>query len=843
MHKALIVIHAHFYQPPRENAWTEEIERQESAAPYHNWNQRILAECYRPNSCARVVSVSGKIVHILNNYEWTSFNFGPTLLDWLEKADPLVYERILRADRNSLERWGSGNAIAQIYNHLIMPLANDRDRRTQIAWGMANFRRHFGREPEGMWLAETAADEPTVEALIEAGVRFTILAPHQAARIRPMGSGEWALVSGHTLDTSRAYRIYSKKYHPTGNPGAYLDVFFYNGSVAHAVSFGNLLSDSTHLCGALAEAARNWRHAAPFISIATDGEVYGHHRKFGDMTLAYAIHKGLADHGLELTNFGAYLKSHPPTHEVELNRGPQGLGESWSCAHGVGRWREDCGCHTGGKPEWDQKWRAPLRNALDELRDRLAILFEEEGGKSLIDPWRARDRYIQVVMDRTPQRIEEFFREEGLPGLDADRRAAALTLLEMQRNALLMYTSCAWFFADISGIETVQVLQYAKRAMQLANSLTSVDFERPFLERLEGAKSNIRRKKNGKMIFITDIKEKAVTPEKVVHHLAVMNLMEKSGNPFPRAFHVRQTDYERFDTAGSALLVGRVALEPRAIPVRSAYLYALVSQGGHQLHSFVMKEENGLTFRKLSDRISTAYHKGVRTAQLLLKRTFHTKPFNFKDLLPEYRRKFRDALIERTLEGAGLPCADAATRLKGLAAHLNHFDPGLAAGVKAAVLLGLSQKLKSILKRLESSPDDLAPFGDLKALFETARLYDLELDAAAVERTLSGLALGLARSIRDEASSEGCESAIKALRTALDLNLRLDLTEAQNALYDLARRVCLTGARATPTGTERDSEVTSCPLNHDRELTVSMMKLADMMGFELGGDSASLEIT
>ncbi len=835
MNKPLIVIHAHFYQPPRENAWTEEIDLQESAAPYHDWNRRILAECYRPNSCARVVSASGKIVHIINNYEWINFNFGPTLLDWIQKADPRVYERIIQADRNSLERWGHGNAIAQVYNHIIMPLANDRDRDTQIAWGAANFRHHFGREPEGMWLAETAANQDTMEALIRAGVKFTILAPHQAGRIRMLGSDEWTWVSAQGLDTSRPYRCFSKQYHPQTNPDAYLDVFFYNGAVAHAVSFGDLLSDSTLLCDALSQQSRGGGSGlTEFISLATDGEVYGHHRKFGDMTLAYAIHKGFADHGLELTNYGTFLESRPPTHEVEISRGPQGLGESWSCAHGVGRWKEDCGCHTGGKNDWDQKWRTPLRAALDGLRDRLSVLFEEEGGKRFADPWQARNRYIEVLMDRTPQKIEQFLREEGLPGLSAGERASAMTLLEIQRNALLMYTSCAWFFSDISGIETTQVLQYARRALRLAGTLTSVDLERPFLDALELAQSNIRRKKNGKLIFLKETKDREISLEEVVHHVAVMNLIGNPGDMFPQAFDIRQTDYERIDTAGSALLVGRIELEPRLIPARSAYFYALLHQGGSHANTFVMKDENKASFRKLADLLFTSYNKNLRTVYLLMKRTFPGKALIFKDLLPENRRIFKNALVERSLAQAEESCAAAASRLKGLTAHLNHFDPGMASDVRSAVALGLSYEFKRVLKRLESGPEDLVALGDLGALFETARVYGLCLDSDRTGETLSRLALWRAERIGAEAPVKGCDFSIKLLRTATDLNIRLDLTEPQNLLYEFARGLGLPYHGGS-------SAKGSAGLS--RETVASILKLADLMGFDLGAESASLEIT
>ena len=486
-----LIIHGHFYQPPRENPWTGLIERQPGAHPYHDWNERIQAECYGPNAFVRVLGHGNRDEDLANNYASISFNFGPTLLSWLEWHHPKTYRRILDADKTSAQkRGGHGNAISQAYGHAILPLCNDRDRLTQVLWGLADFRFRFGREPEAMWLPETACNDETLELLIEQGLRYVILAPGQAERVRT-AEGDWHNVSDGSIDTSRAYRYSHRR-----QPGRSIAIFFYDGPLAHAIAFENALRSSQLLVSMFTAAERG-----PLVNVATDGETYGHHFKFGDLTLAHALELEAKDQGLWVTNYGQFLDLYPPEFEVEIKKGTDSEGTSWSCAHGVGRWRRDCGCHTGGEPEWNQQWRGPLRAALDFLRDHAAAQFEEVGGKIFVDPWAARNAYIELILESGHSR-EEFLASQAKQLLSFHEQTRAFTLLELQRNALLMYTSCGWFFSELSGIETVQILKYAARVIELTAEPGLPSPRARFLEMLSEARSNVRELGNGANIYL-----------------------------------------------------------------------------------------------------------------------------------------------------------------------------------------------------------------------------------------------------------------------------------------------------------------------------------------------------
>ncbi|HEY1586760.1 MAG TPA: DUF3536 domain-containing protein, partial [Polyangia bacterium] len=456
MSRAFLVVHGHFYQPPRDNPWLGIVERQESARPFHDWNQRIAAECYTPNAFARVLDDDGRIVSIVNNYELMSFNFGPTLLSWLEDHAPDTYRRILEADVRSLAARGFGNAIAQAYNHAILPLCNERDRRTQIRWGLADFERRFGRRAEAMWLPETAVSMPTAEALIDEGLKFVILSPHQAESARD--GGDWFDVSSATIDPTQPYRLHASS-------GRALDLFFYDGPISSDIGFSGLLFSAASLVGRFSSALVADRGRDQLVHVATDGESYGHHTRWGERTLAYALAVEAPRRDFVVTNYAAYLAAHPPVAEARLKSGPDGEGTAWSCAHGVGRWTRDCGC-SAGTPGFSQAWRAPLRRAFDFVRDRAAALFEREAAPLLRDAWGARDRYV-TAMGRDVAAQDRFLTAEQAHLLDAVERLRALRLLELCRYCQLMYTSCGWFFDELSGLESTQILRYANRALEL----------------------------------------------------------------------------------------------------------------------------------------------------------------------------------------------------------------------------------------------------------------------------------------------------------------------------------------------------------------------------------------
>ncbi|MCU1348292.1 MAG: glycoside hydrolase family 57, partial [Acidobacteria bacterium] len=506
----LISIHGHFYQPPRENPWLEAVETQDSAHPWHDWNERITAECYGPNAAARILDERDSIRRIVNNYSSISFNFGATLLSWLAGKSPATYAAILEADRLSQERFsGHGSAIAQAYNHMIMPLANARDQRTQVRWGVRDFEWRFGRKPEGMWLPETAVDTASLEALAAEGIAFTILEPQQALRVRGIGETEWTSAVGG-IDPTRLYRCNL----PSGRS---IDIFFYDGPISRAVAFEQLLARGENLAHRLAGAFSGSRSHAQLVNIATDGETYGHHHNNGDMALAYALHYIEESRIARLTNYGEYREQHPAECEVEIVEET-----AWSCAHGLERWRSDCGCNTGAGAGWNQRWREPLRHALDWLRDEAAAIFEHQGSNVLRDPWKARDEYIDVVLDRSDANVDAFLARHARDGFANQ----ALELLEMQRNAMLMYTSCGWFFNDVSGIETVQVLQYAARVVQLAEKVSGQSIEPGLLQRLEPANSNLPQHGTARQIYEREVLPMRLDLARIAAHYAVASLFD-----------------------------------------------------------------------------------------------------------------------------------------------------------------------------------------------------------------------------------------------------------------------------------------------------------------------------
>jgi len=471
-----ICIHGHFYQPPRENPWLEAITYQESAYPFHDWNERINAECYAPNTRARILDEKGVVIERVNNYSKISFDFGPTLLSWMEFKAPDTYQAVLEADKISRETFsGHGSAMAQCYSHMIMPLADSKDKYTQVYWGIRDFEFRFKRLPEGMWLPETAVDLETLQIMADLGIRFTVLAPHQAGRLLDHGE----------LDINQPYSVRL-------GAGRSINVFFYNGALSQSLAFENILQDGKCFAEKLMQTDN--ADGPQLLSVATDGETYGHHHKFGDMALAFAL-KYIDDQvDARLTNFAEYLEKFPPQEEIEIIEKT-----SWSCAHGVGRWSSNCGCETGGRPEWNQGWRGPLRKALDWFQCRADSIFVEVGKGLFKDPWEARNRYIDIRINRYDR--DTFLAEQCQNSLDESKKVVVLKLLELQSNAMLMYTSCGWFFNDISGIETEQILLYAGKAIQLAEEISGEVLEPHFLELLELAESNVLEKGNGSQIY------------------------------------------------------------------------------------------------------------------------------------------------------------------------------------------------------------------------------------------------------------------------------------------------------------------------------------------------------
>jgi len=631
-----LCIHGHFYQPPRENPWLEAIEQQDSAYPYHDWNERITAECYAPNGASRILDSDHRIGRIVNNYSCISFNFGPTLLSWLAEKAPETYRDIQNADRCSAERFsGHGSAIAQCYNHMIMPLANSRDKLTQVRWGMADFKHRFGRDPEGMWLPETAVDLETLDILTQHGIKYTILAPSQAKSM----DGED--VSGQRIDPSRAYLLKLAS-------GRSINLFFYDGPISRAVAFEGLLNNGEHFANRLLTAFSDQRDWTQLAHIATDGETYGHHHAHGDMALAYALgfveQKELA----KITNYGEFLALQPPAHEVEILENT-----AWSCVHGVGRWTANCGCNSGGHSDWNQEWRLPLRQALDWLRDTVAPEYENTASRFLKDPWAARDDYINVILDRSPESQERFaaqhFRRKNL---SRGERVTVWKLLELQRHAMLMYTSCGWFFDELSGLETVQVIQYAGRVAQLSQEIFGDSIEQHFVEKLALAKSNIPENQDGAVIYGKFVKPAMVDLLKVGAHYAIRSLFEE----YPETariycYSATSKDYRSKKTGKMRLAFGRVRMTSEITQESEMLMFGVAHMGDHNLHGGVAVFTGEDAYRDLAKSVRDAFSRSdVPDTIHLIDQGFNGRTYSLRNLFRDEQRRVMQEILRPTLK-------------------------------------------------------------------------------------------------------------------------------------------------------------------------------------------------
>lgn len=631
-----LCIHGHFYQPPRENAWLDEIEIQESAAPYHDWNARICAECYSPNALARVLNDKQQLTDLINNYARISFNFGPTLLSWMEKKEPEVYRAVLEADKLSQQNFsGHGSAIAQAYNHMILPLANLRDKYTQVRWGIADFKKRFGRLPEALWLAETACNTETLEVLAECGMKFVILAPGQCAKVRKIGEEKWQDVSGAKVDPKRAYLCNL----PSGRRIA---LFFYDGPISQGIAFSDTLKSGENFAGRLLS-TYNSGSEAQLMHIATDGETYGHHQKFADMALAYCLKYVEDKTDVQITVYGEFLAKNPPQYEAQIFEN-----SSWSCFHGVERWRADCGCNSGMHGGWHQKWRKPLREALDWLRDEMIKTYDTIGRQYFKDPWAARDEYIDLVLDRSLDAQHRFFLKHATEKAWTDR-PGALCLLEMQRFAMLMYTSCGWFFDEISGIETVQIMQYAARAAQLNKQISGVDLEPELIKRLEAAPSNIRDLKNGAVVYQRFVLPQKMSLEKIAAQHAVAVLTDPTLNP-NRAYDCEVKDFAHtlLTAPANHLYYGEMRLFSTITLEERHFAFVVLQQGATSFLSAAMDVPADKD--ALFNTLKTSFEKGrYDECATLIRERFKTV-YPLLSLFKDVQRKVIDSVMNKVYE-------------------------------------------------------------------------------------------------------------------------------------------------------------------------------------------------
>jgi len=773
-----LTIHGHFYQPPRENPWIEAIEVQESAAPFHDWNERVNFECYNPNGVSRIVNSHNKIMDIVSNYQKMSFNFGPTLLSWMETHDPASYERIVEADTLSVqEHNGHGNALAQVYNHIILPLANQRDKHTQIQWGIKDFVYRFGRKPEGMWLAETAIDYDTVDELIECGIKFTVLSPFQAEKVRILNDkhANWVGVGSGNVDPGRAYRCFSKT-----NPDKYIDLFFYDGAISKSVAFDNLLENGEKFIHRLKDGISPYRDYNQLVHIATDGESYGHHTKFGDMALSYILQSRVEQEGFKLTNYAEYLSLEPPKMEVEIK--PV---SSWSCCHGVERWNSDCGCQTGGQPNWNQKWRRPLREALDYLRDELVVVFEKYGAEYFNDVWKTRNDYIDVILDRNEDNTLRFIKKHQKTVLSKDDIIRAIKLLEMQRQALLMYTSCGWFFCELSGIETVQILKYAARAIQLAQEFVDYDIENKFTDILQNAKSNIVELGSGKDIYHKFVKPSVVDVKQFISHWAITSLYRNYDNETDLyCWTIKKKDYRLSKKGRTNLVVGRVVATSKITLEEYDMIFAVIHFGNDEYQCAVRNMNDIMEYNNIKSKLGETFDKEPLTETVrLVDEYFGKKYYTLRDLfskekkeilfdiLADKHEKFIDVFRTLYLEGR-----QPIKQLK---------DVGIDVPVEFKIIAEfvLSKQFNDTIRNAENIFADEVMQKCLKFMEEAQKL-SVELFKEPSQKIFEGKIMRNLVRLTDGFDPPQARKLFNILSASKQLDIRPNIREAQNFYFE-----------------------------------------------------------
>lgn len=770
-----LTIHGHFYQPPRENPWLEAIELQDSALPFHDWNERINKECYNPNSVSKIVDSRNRILDVVNNYEHMSFNFGPTLLSWMEHYAPLTYERIIKADIESISQHnGHGNAIAQVYNHIIMPLANEKDKETQIKWGIRDFEYRFGRKPEGMWLAETAVDDDTLRLLVENGIKFTILSPYQALKFKKEKDKDWTDVSWGNIDPARSY-----KYNIKSAPGKSIDLFFYDGAISRSVAFDELLKDGNKFIKRLKEGVSDLRDYPQLVHIATDGESYGHHTKFGDMALAYILKIKAKDEGFTITNYGEYLEKYRSDCEVDIKQA-----SSWSCFHGVGRWKEDCGCSTGGHPGWNQKWRKPLREALDYLRDELVVLFEQEGAKYFDNVWEVRNNYINVILDRNEINVKKFQHDNFKPDLSDEQKVHAMELLEIQRQALLMYTSCGWFFSEISGIETVQIMKYAARAMQLASKFTTKNLEEKFLNILAEAKSNIPEHGTGKDIFERFVKPSIVTTKQIASLWALSSLYEDfEDEESVYCYTITRHAYKKVQKALSTFVVGHIEIQSKITLQKSNVMFALMQYSGGDFHCSIKEYSDDAEFNRIkTDLIKTFLMNPLTEIIRALDEYFGKEYFTLKDIFIEERRKILQILLRGKLEKFSQTYQEMYDEGKGSIYHLQGLGLKIPDEFKISAAYALSHKFNDIVIHSDGFIDDELIQQAVDLNYE-AKKIDIQLDKSPSNLIFGKKILQNINRLVHSFEIQQADVVLEIFDNIRKLELQIDISEAQNTYF------------------------------------------------------------
>jgi alpha-amylase/alpha-mannosidase (GH57 family) len=770
-----VCIHCHFYQPPRENPWLEAVESQDSASPYHDWNDRITAECYLPNGASRILDGQRRIAKIVNNYARISFNFGPTLLSWMEERAPQAYEKILTADRESLELFsGHGSALAQAYHHIILPLANSRDKYTQILWGIRDFQRRFGRDPEGMWLPETAVDLETLEILSSCGIKFTILAPHQAGKLRVDPKSPWINLYGQGIDSRRAYTCNL----PSGRTIA---LFFYDGAVSRAVAFEKLLFDGANFARRLVGRFDPQGAPAQLIHIAVDGETYGHHHSHGDMALAYALDYIEQNKLARITNYGEYFAQNPPSQEVEILERT-----SWSCGHGVARWQSNCGCNSGANNNWNQEWRRPLRDALDWLRDSLAAPYERGAKELLRDPSSARDEYVRAVTDRSPTNLDAFLAEHAVRDLSSDEEVRALRLLEMQRHLMLMYTSCGWFFDEATGPETVQVLQYAGRAVQLGEQLFGGDREEQFLQRLETVRSSIPDFGNGRNIYERFVRPAMLDLFGVAAHFVISSLFDgydKWDSVY--CYGADLQEVQVLKNGNTKLAIGRARITARVTRAELHFSFAALYCGDRKLSAGIRPCHGDDGFDWFSEQAALAFSDSDLAACLsIISEYFRGATYSLKSLFRDERKRIISQIVHATLVDLDEVYRRAYEQHASLISFLSELHIPLPTILRVSAEFVLGNAIQRCLA--DEKPD----FNQLRRLLDTVRRDGIALAPSikpALSQRFNAQVDRWAQKPEDLDILKGLDGLVAL--TNVGAPFHLDLWQPQNMYYGLLRSI------------------------------------------------------
>ncbi len=762
-----ICIHGHFYQPPRENAWLEAIETQDTASPFHDWNQRINFECYAPNTSARILDENGRISRIINNYAKISFNFGPTLLSWLQTNDAESYRLILEGDKIAQQNNGGfGSAIAQIYNHVIMPLANRQDKITQVKWGIRDFENRFGRKPDGMWLAETAVDTETLEILAEAGIRFTILAPRQVKAFRKQGESEWTIKAA---DSRRPYLFAL----PSGKK---MGIFVYDGDASHSIAFNGLLNSGKAFAAALLDRFSP-DSTAELVNVATDGESYGHHHRHGEMALADCIDIIENMHGVQLCNYAHYLDLFPPEYELQIHEN-----SSWSCVHGIERWRSDCGCNSDGKG-YHQRWRAPLRETLDWLRDELLPFFESEASKYVTDAWAARNAYIDVMMDRSPSSIEVFLEQFARRALSKEETVCVLRLFEMQRNALLMFTSCGWFFDEVSGLETRQILQYACRAIDYAAQLQGPDLHSAFEKKLAVIPGN--EYENCAIAYRKLVLPGRVNLERVGMHVAAASLFEK----FPESFrvfnyHARTAHFERQIEGNQRLVVGQTTVQSAITTSEKQFSFIALYLGQHNIIGNLSTEIDSDSFILMKEKALSGFKKGNLGDVITLMQTFFgLEKFTIQDLFYDEKRTILNLIAELQLKSVESSLRELYIDNYQLMSTMLDNNLPVPDAFRSAVGYVLNRDLEHFFENEQLNLKDLERMLEERGKWGIRLSHEATFELAASER--------IYREVRKVENNESAVPQLNMINSVLEIlnryEVKLDIWKSQNAVYHILK--------------------------------------------------------